>query len=130
MLGAQTQDASKPQQNSQSNGTPSDQSSYLIDGEAGPCSLELTVLDESGKPVFAALIHVHFAYGFAGFHKLDLSVYTNNDGKTKFIGLPARLHSPPAIFQARKGELTGEATYSPSAECDAKHDIVVRKQKP
>ena len=98
-----------------------------IDGEAGPCSVELTVVDAEGKPVFSAMVKVHIAYGFAGVRKLDLSVYTNAEGKTKFKGLPARVHKPPLEFQASKDQMTGVATVNPEAECNAKHDIVMKK---
>ena len=98
-----------------------------MDGEAGPCSLDLTVTDAGGKPVFAALISVHITYGFGGFHKLDLSNYSNNDGKAKFIGLPDKVHKPPLEFRAKKDDTTGLAIYDPASECHGKRDIVLRK---
>src|SRR5919109_183386 len=61
----------------------------VVDGGAGACSVEFTVTDPSGKPVYAAQINVHVAYGFMGLHKRDLTVYTNWEGKAKFAGLPA-----------------------------------------
>src|SRR3979409_2663871 len=61
----------------------------VMDGEAGPCSVEFRVTDAEGKPVLNALINVHIAYGFGGVRKLDTGVYTNAEGKGKFIGLPA-----------------------------------------
>ncbi len=45
----------------------------------------------AGAPVYNAKINVHIAYGFGSFHKLDLEVSTNADGKARFIGLPNRL---------------------------------------
>src|SRR5579862_5294141 len=56
----------------------------VMDGGAGPCSLELTVTGPDGKPVYAADVKVHINYGFGGFHKLDLEAGTNADGKLKF----------------------------------------------
>lgn len=85
------------------------------------------MIGPDGKPVFAALINVHVAYGFGGFHKLDMGVYTNEEGKGKFIGLPARVKRPPLEFQASKDQLTGMATVDPAAECQAKHDIILRQ---
>ena len=102
----------------------------VMDGEAGPCSLELTINGPDGKPAYAAKVKVHVAYGFGGFHKLDLEAGTNSDGKLKFIGLPARVHRPPLEFQASKDDLEGVATYDPSAECQGKHDITMSKAKP
>ena len=100
-----------------------------MDGGAGPCSLELTVTDGYGKPVYAATIKVHMAYGFAGVRKLDLEAGTNWDGKVKFKGLPAKVHNPPLEFRASKDQLSGLATYNPVMECQAKHDVVLEKLK-
>jgi hypothetical protein len=102
----------------------------VMDGGAGPCSLELTVNGPDGKPVYAAKVKVHIAYGFGGFHKLDLEAGTNSDGKLKFTGLPARVHRPPLEFQASKDDLEGVATYDPSFECQGKHDVTMNKRKP
>jgi hypothetical protein len=105
------------------------ESPYVMDGGAGPCSVDLTVTDGEGKPVFSALIDVHIAYGFGGFHKLDLSVYSNNEGKAKFIGLPERVHKPPLEFRAKKDDATGIAIYNPATECHGRHEIVLQKPK-
>jgi len=102
----------------------------IMDGGAGPCSLELTVTTSDAKPVYAATVKVHIAYGFAGLHKLDLEAGTNADGKVKFIGLPSRVHRPPLEFQAAKDRLAGTATYNPDAECQARHDIILELPKP
>jgi hypothetical protein len=98
----------------------------VINGGAGPCSLEVSVTSE-GKPVYAAAVKVHIAYGFGGFHKLDLEASTNVDGKAKFSGLPSRVRRPPLEFRAAKDQLVGTATYDPESECEAKHDIVLEK---
>jgi hypothetical protein len=100
-----------------------------IDGGIGPCSLLLTVLTPEGKPVLGADVKVHIAYGFGGFHKLDLEAYTNADGKLKFTGLPSRVHQPPLTFQASKDDRAGIATYDPAVECDAQHDLPLNRQK-
>jgi hypothetical protein len=102
----------------------------VMDGGAGSCSLELTIFTADGKPVYAATIKVHIAYGFAGIRRLDLEAGTNAEGKVKFIGLPTRVHRPPLEFQASKGPLVGMATYNPDSECEAKHDIVLDMPKP
>jgi hypothetical protein len=101
----------------------------VMDGAAGPCSLELTVSGADGKPVYAATVRVHIEYGFGGFHKLDLDAGTDSDGKVKFTGLPARVRRPPLEFHASKDKFEGVATYDPSAECQAKHDITLQKSK-
>jgi len=87
------------------------------------------VLDAAGAPVFSALVKVHVAYGFHGLHKLDLSAYTNAQGKTKFKGLPARAYKPPVEFRATKDAMTGTAWFNPETECEARHEIVVKNGK-
>ena len=116
--GAQVQQPAQPEQ-------PQDIPS--VNGEAGPCSAEFTVVDAEGKPVFSAMVKVHITYGFAGARKLDLSVYTNAQGKTKFTGLPARVHKPPIEFRASKDGLEGMFALNPESECQAKHDIAIGK---
>jgi hypothetical protein len=100
-----------------------------MDGGAGPCAVELTVTDAAGKPVYAAIVKIHMAYGFAGIRKLDLEAGTNSNGKVKFTGLPARVHNPPLEFHASKDQLVGLAAYDPATECQAKHDIMMDKPK-
>jgi hypothetical protein len=102
----------------------------VMDGGAGPCSVQLTVTTGDGKPVYAAVIKVHIAYGFGGFHKLDLQASTNIDGKANFTGLPVRVRRPPLEFQATNGSLSGTATSDPESECHAKHDIMLSAQPP
>ena len=53
----------------------------VIEGGAGPCSLELTVRGADGKPVYAATVKVHIKYGFGGIRRLDLEAGTNSDGE-------------------------------------------------
>jgi len=100
----------------------------VMDGEAGPCSVEFTVTDAQGKPLLNALISVHIAYGLGGVRKLDTGLYTNAEGKGKFIGLPAKVHKPPLQFRATKDDLAGIASYNPASECQAKHSIVMEKK--
>lgn len=102
----------------------------VTDGTSGPCSIEFSVTDSDGKPVYAARIDVHLAYGAFGAHKLDMGVYTNAQGKAKFTGIPAKVKKPPIEFNAKKDDLVGVATMDPVTECQAKHDIVMDKKKP
>jgi hypothetical protein len=119
LIGAQTQ----PAQSQQSDDVP------VTDAESGPCSIELSVTDSNGKPVFAARIDYHAVYGFMGTHKLDMAVYTNAQGKARFTGIPAKVKKPPIEFKAKKDDLIGLATMDPAAECQAKHDILMDKKK-
>lgn len=101
----------------------------VTDGTSGPCSIEFSVTDSEGKPVYAARIDVHLAYGAFGAHKLDMGVYTNAQGKARFTGIPAKVKRPPVEFNAKKDDLVGLATMDPATECQAKHDIVMDKKK-
>jgi hypothetical protein len=102
----------------------------VINGAVGPCSIEVTVRGADANPVYGATVKVHIAYGFGGIRKLDLEAGTNSDGKVKFAGLPARVQRPPLEFHASKDELAGTATFDPSTECQAAHDITLEKPKP
>jgi hypothetical protein len=118
-LAVQSQQPAQPQQ-------PDDVP--VTDGTSGPCSIEFSVTDSDGKPVYAARIDVHLAYGAFGAHKLDMGVYTNAQGKAKFTGIPAKVKRPPIEFNAKKDDLVGLATMDPATECQAKHDIVMDKK--
>ena len=102
----------------------------VIQGGAGPCSLELTVRGADGKPVYAATVKVHIKYGFGGMRRLDLEAGTNSDGKLKFAGLPARVQRPPLEFHGSKDEYDGVAAFDPATECQAKREIGLEKPKP
>src|SRR6476619_4447231 len=102
----------------------------VMDGGAGPCSLDLTVTDTDAKPVYAATIKVHIAYAFAVIRRLDLEAGTNSDGKVKFTGLPRRVHQAPLEFRASKDDLLGVATFDPSTECDARRSVSLAKPTP
>jgi hypothetical protein len=101
----------------------------VTDAGSGPCAIELTVTTSDGKPVYAAQIEYHAAYGFMGAHKLDMTVYTNAQGKARFAGIPAKVKNPPIEFHASKNDLVGVAAMDPAAECQAKHDIMMDKKK-
>jgi hypothetical protein len=116
--------ASQPQQLAPSDDVP------VTDGSSGPCSVEFTVTDSDGKPLYAARIDVHLAYGAFGAHKLDMGVYTNAAGKARFTGIPAKVKKPPVEFRVKKDDLAGQATVDPATECQARHDIVLAKAKP
>ncbi|HZP16546.1 MAG TPA: hypothetical protein VFB00_01180 [Terriglobales bacterium] len=109
--------------------TPSNGKVAVVDGGAGPCSMDLTVNGPDGKPVYGVSVKVHFAYGFAGLRKLDLEAGTNSEGKVKFTGLPDRVRRPPAQFQASKDDLVATLDYDPRTECEGKHAITLEKPK-
>jgi len=122
LLAAQAQQPAQPQ--------PPSEDIPATDAQSGPRSIELSVTGPDAKPVYAARIDYHTAYGFMGTHKLDMAVYTNADGKAKFTGIPAKVKKPPIEFNAKKDDLVGMATMDPATECQAKHEIVMDKRKP
>jgi len=115
----------------QSSQTPSAQPPTTIDAALGSCSLDVTVSTADSKPAAAASLKVHIAYGFGGFHKLDLEAGTNVDGKVKFMGLPSRVRRPPLQFRAfTKDQGTGETEYDPATECHGHREITLAKPGP
>jgi len=126
-LPAEIRQAPPPQQPAQNPSGSAAQAGnpYLMDGGAGPCAIDLKVMDPAGKPISTALISVHVAYGTLGLHKLDMSVYSSPDGTARFTGIPPKPKNAPLEFRAVKDQLTGEATMNPATECQAKHDIVM-----
>ncbi len=107
--------------------TPDPHSIPSIDGGLGPCSADFTITDNAGKPIYAATIKVHIAYGFASVRKLDLQVGTNVDGKARFIGLPDRLKHG-LYFEASEGDRSGEAFDDPEKTCQAQFPIPLQKK--
>lgn len=130
LFATQSQQPAQPAQTQQSAQSPNSSDVPVTDGASGPCSIEFNVTGTDGKPVFAALINVHMAWGFLGAHKLDMGVYTNAQGKAKFTGIPIKVRFPPIEFNAKKDNLVGVATMDPQQECQAKHDIVLDKPTP
>lgn len=110
-----------PQPNGQA--APAAQPVPTLDGAAGPCSVQFSVTTADGKPAEAAKVKVHIAYGFGGFHKLDLEAGTNSDGQVKFTGLPSRVRRSQLEFEASKDQKVGSATLDPAKECEAKREI-------
>lgn len=99
----------------------------VLDGGAGPCSADFTITDAAGAPIYAAKIKVHIAYRFGSFHKLDLELSTNVDGKARVTGLPNRVKRG-LNFQASEGDRTGEASVDPSTTCNATLTIPLQKK--
>ena len=77
-----------------------------ISGNLGGCSVEVRVIDSSGKPVYGAQVSVHIRYGFGGFHRLDLQIGTNTDGLARFVGLSERARMPLSFYADYHGRQT------------------------
>ncbi|MFZ0284231.1 MAG: hypothetical protein WAL32_03290 [Terriglobales bacterium] len=110
--------------------TPDPHQVPVMDGDAGPCSVTFTVTDEKGAPVYDARIRVHIAYGFGGFHRLDLEAATNIDGKALIKGLPQKVKGGILYFHGVQGKREGDATYDPAKNCGGiNNSIVLREEK-
>ena len=115
------------------NPAPSDQSNKLaipsVDGDVGECSLAVTVLDGHGKPVDRAMVELNARYGgIFSKHDLDLTVYTNQDGKAQFTGLPEKT-SGVAYVKASSGTTKGIAVYDPQSACENHHNIILAPER-
>ena len=77
-----------------------------ISGNLGGCSVEIRVIDSAGKPVYGAQVSVHIRYGFGGFHRLDLQIGTNADGRARFVGLTERARMPLSFYANYQGRET------------------------
>jgi hypothetical protein len=106
---------------------PDPKSVPVIDGAIGACSVDFTVTDSDGAPVYAATIKVHIAYGFMYLRKLDLQVGTNADGKARFTGLPDRTKNG-LFFEASQGDRTAQAFDDPATTCKNQFTVALRKK--
>jgi hypothetical protein len=107
--------------------TPDPHSVPSVDAGLGTCTADFTIADSDGKPVYDAKISVHIAYGFAGWHKLDLQVGTNVDGKARFTTLPNSMRKGGLYFRAWQSGSGGEAFDDPSKTCQAQFAVTLRK---
>ena len=76
------------------------------------------------RPVYAANISVHIAYGFMYLRKLDLQIGTSASGQARFIGLPDRTKQG-LFFRASEGSREGTAFVDPAKTCKADLTIVL-----
>lgn len=118
---AQSSHASQAQQAADAHAVPT------MDGGIGSCSADFTIVDADNKPVYAAKIKVHIAYGFMYARKLDLEQGTNIDGRARFTGLPDRVKHG-LYFNASEGDRSGVAFDDPASTCKAQYTITIRKQ--
>lgn len=109
--------------------SPDPHSVPVVDGDAGPCTADFTITDNVGKPIYDAHIKVHIAYRAFGWHKLDLDVGTNVDGKARFSGLPSKTKQG-LFFQASKEDRSGSAFDDTSATRKAQFTVALEAAKP
>ncbi len=95
-----------------------------INASVGSCLANFTVTDVDKKPVSAAKIEVSIRWGPLGVRKVELTVWTNADGKARVIGLPEKVKKP-IIFHISRGELSRIALVDPVEKCHSSVDVVL-----
>ncbi len=96
----------------------------VISGDLGDCTADLRVTDVKDKPIYNAKIGVEIKYGFAGLHRSTLEVYTNNDGKARFEGLPLKSRGPLAFTATYEGRST-TVVVEPRDNCHGSYTAIL-----
>src|SRR6202158_1971964 len=96
----------------------------VVKGGAGTCTADFVVTDSSGKGVYDAKISIQVKYRFMGFHKLDLTVGTNYEGKARIEGLPEQIKGP-AEFKIRHGAQSKSVPFDPQDNCHTRNEVTL-----
>jgi hypothetical protein len=96
-----------------------------ISADLGSCSADFHVLDASGKPIYNARVHTLIRYGAFGWHKLDLEIRTDSDGRARIINLPD-VAKRPISFDVSNGSATTTLPYDPTQQCKANFDVTLK----
>jgi hypothetical protein len=90
----------------------------------GECSAEIQVTNVKSKPIYNAKVSLEIKYGFGGFHRTTLDIYTNNDGKVRFEGLPRKSRGPYA-FTASYKDRSNTVVVEPRDNCHGSYTVVL-----
>jgi len=90
----------------------------------GECSAEIQVTNVKSKPIYNAKVSLEIKYGFGGFHRTTLDVYTNNDGKVRFEGLPRKSRGPYSFTASYKGR-ANTVVVEPRDNCHGSYTVVL-----
>lgn len=127
---AAAQQAPKPApQSSQAAAAAAASTVPTVDAEIGECTADFRVVDMTEKPIYNAKIDVRIKWGFGGFHKTDLQVSTNIDGKARFIGLPERAKNPLA-FNVQSGDRKNVVLVDPIQNCHGTYTAILTAPQP
>jgi len=96
----------------------------VISGDLGDCTADLRITDVKDKPISNAKISLEIKYGFGGFHRTSLEVFTNVDGKARFEGLPQKSRGPLA-FTASHQERQTTVLVEPREQCHGSFTAVL-----
>ncbi|HET9696400.1 MAG TPA: hypothetical protein VFP40_06000 [Terriglobales bacterium] len=96
----------------------------VISADMGQCSADITVMSTKRKPLYKAKIETLIKYGFGGFHRLTLELYTDVDGRARFEGLPERPRQPLAFEVTYEGRSTTVIVH-PVQKCHGSYEAIV-----
>ncbi|MGZ4787887.1 MAG: carboxypeptidase-like regulatory domain-containing protein [Terriglobales bacterium] len=96
----------------------------VIAGDLGECTADLRVTDVKEKPIYNAKIGVEIKYGFGGFHRSTLEIYTNADGKARFEGLPRKSRGPLSFTVDYNGRRTA-VVVEPRDNCHGSYTAIL-----
>jgi hypothetical protein len=99
----------------------------VISGDLGDCTADLRVTDVKDQPVSNAKIALEIKYGFGGFHRTSLEVFTNVEGKARFEGLPEKSRGPLAFTASYQGRQT-TVMVEPREQCHGSFTAVLPNQ--
>jgi hypothetical protein len=96
----------------------------VISADLGECSADFHVTGSKLKPLYKAKIETTIKYGFGGFHRLSLEMYTDFDGRARFEGLPERPRQPLSFDVSYEGRKTTVIVH-PIQQCHGTYDAIV-----
>ena len=96
----------------------------VISGDLGDCTADFTVTGTKFHPLYNAKLEVEIRYGFGGFRRTTLEIYTNVDGKARVEGLPATVKKPLAFTASFEGRKT-VVIVDPGQNCHGSYQAIV-----
>jgi len=96
----------------------------VISGDLGGCTADFTVTGTKMHPIYGAKLEVEIRYGFGGFHRTNLEIYTNVDGKARVEGLPERSKNPLSFTASFEGRKT-VVIVDPEQKCHGAYQAIV-----
>jgi hypothetical protein len=99
----------------------------VISADLGDCSAEIHVTGSKLHPLYKAKIETEIKYGFGGFHRLSLEIYTDVNGRARFEGLPERPRQPLSFEVTYEGRKTAVIVH-PIQQCHGTYEAIVTDQ--
>src|SRR4051812_21939005 len=96
----------------------------VISGDLGGCTADFTVTGTQLHPIYGAKLEVEIRYGFGGFRRTSLEIYTNVDGKARVEGLPERSKNPLSFTASFEGRKT-VVMVDPEQKCHGAYQAIV-----